>query len=251
MTTLRDRTWLWGTKVNALEKFGLDESRMTIGQGLQNLGLKNSMMCGFLPPTEEEYAQVSHCENLLWEMSFDEGFEFERPLAPILDLHVRHPNVRGVLLDDFTSTEIDRGAKPDLLVRMREAMPESAELWIVAYLHNLDIPDISEYLKLVDGISFWVWHGRDLERLDECTAQCHEMSGGKPQITGLYFYDFGVGKQLTPDQMVMQLETGARLVESGASEGICLLGSPIMDIGLDTIDVTKNWLDRNGDRPCR
>ena len=58
MKTIRDVLWLWGTKVNALEEGYGFTSEMSVAQGLDILGLPRAMMCGFLPPTEEEYAGV-------------------------------------------------------------------------------------------------------------------------------------------------------------------------------------------------
>jgi len=244
MKAIRDSLWLWGTRVNALsEHYKFPTSRMTVAGGLQVLGIDQAMMCGLLPPAEEEYAPVAHCRNLLWEMSFDEGFSFKRPLAPILALHCAHPNVVGVLLDDFSTTEIKKGAKPDLLAKMRDAMPGSLQLWVVIYSMSLDIPNLPEYLEHVDGISFWVWHARDLPDLPEHVARCHELSGRKPMNVGLYLYDFGENRPLTTEQMAAQVGTGVKLLEAGECEGLCFLSSSIMDIGLESVEWTRRWVN--------
>jgi hypothetical protein len=241
----RDRLWLWGTVVNALQKdYGFSESQMSVGDAVQSLGLSNAIMAGFLPPNEEEYAAVAECDGLLWEMSFDEGFSFEKQLAPIVKLHERHENVRGVLLDDFSTTEISSGAQPDVLARMRSAMPDSLELWIVVYSMSLDIPNLSEYLKHVDGVSFWVWSAEDLARLPDWVARCNALSGNKPMNLGMYFYDFGGGKPMTIQEMEQQLATGVSLIESGACQDLTLLSSSIMDIGLETIPWIRDWIRR-------
>ncbi|HOT36264.1 MAG TPA: hypothetical protein PLT86_06335 [Candidatus Latescibacteria bacterium] len=243
MAGLRDKLWLWGTGVNCLAKdYGFPESRMTIGGGLRELGIDQAMMCGFLPPTEEEYRDVAFCRNLLWEMSFDDGFQFERPLAPILALHEAHPNVRGVLLDDFSTTEISKGAQPDLLARMREALPPGMQLWIVTYSMSLDIPNLAEYLRYADGISFWVWHARQLPNLAEYVARSNDLCGNKPTVVGLYFHDFGENRALSAREMAAQVESGVRLLEDGACAGLCFLSSSIMDIGLESVEWTKQWV---------
>ena len=243
---LRDRFWLWGTVVNALQKdYGFPESRMRVGDGLRELGLSRAMMCGFLPPTEVEYADVSFCDDLLWEMSFDEGFAFDRPLAPIVALRHRHPNVRGVLLDDFSTTEISRGATPDLLARFRESLPESMELWIVVYSMSLDIPNLADYLEHVDGVSFWAWHARELREIECHLARCHELSRRKPTVLGAYFYDFGDGRPLSSDEMTAQLERGTNLIRNSECEGLCLLSSSIMDVGLEAVDAARRWVEVN------
>ena len=255
MAILRDALWLWGTRVNALEEYGFPRSRMTIGEGLRTLGLDQAMMCGFLPPTEEEIRPVAQCRRLLWEMSFDEGFAFQRPLAPILRLHQTHPNVVGVLLDDFSTTEIRKGARPEVLARMRQALPDSLQLWVVIYSMSLEIPHsfqddiLSETLQHVDGISFWVWHARDLPHLPEWVARCHEVSGRKPMVVGLYFYDFGEQRPLTTADMEAQVQTGVRLLRTGECEGLCFLSSSVMDVGLATVEWTRQWIEQHGADP--
>jgi hypothetical protein len=207
------------------------------------------MMCGNLPPTEEEYAGVAHCREMLWEMSFEAGFSFERPLAPIVKLHQDHSNVTGVLLDDFSTAEISRGATPDVLARMRRAMPAALQLWAVTYSMSLDIPNLAEYLQHLDGISFWVWHGRDLPTLAAQVEQCHALSGGKPLILGLYFYNFGQSQPLTNEEMRGQLEMGLELVRAGRCRGLCFLASSIMDVGLEAVEWTRQWIAEHGDDP--
>ncbi len=249
MRTIRDTLWLWGTRVNALQQYGFRPSRMTIGEGLRMLNIDQAMMCGNLPPTESEYRPVSDCLRLLWEMSFDEGFAFQRPLAPIVDLHQAHPNMVGVLLDDFSTTEISKGARPELLADLRQAMPDSLRLWVVIYSMSLEIPDLSEYLQHADGISFWVWQARDLSQLEESVARCNELSGHKEMILGLYFYDFGNNEPMTIEQMEAQITTGVRLLHAGECNGLCFLSSSVMDIGLKTVERTRQWIEQHGSEP--
>jgi hypothetical protein len=249
MAKVKDRLWLWGTRVNALQEYGFTESRMTVADGLRYLGLDRATMCGNLPPREEEYLPVGHCRDLVWEMSFDEGFSFDRPLAPIVNLHRNHPNVEGVLLDDFSTTEINRGARPEVLERMRGEMPDSLGLWLVIYSMSLDIPDLDEYLRHADRISFWVWHARELPDLPQAVSRCNRLSGGKPMVLGLYFYDFGENQPMTVKQMEQQVDTGLDLLRSGECEGLCFLSSSVMDVGLETVDWTRRWIQEHGADP--
>ncbi len=248
MSTIRDSLWLWGTRANALqEHYNFPTSRMTIGQGLRVLGLDKAMMCGSLPPTEEEYDGVRHCRRLLWEMSFEEGFSYENPLAPIIELHESHPNVEGVLLDDFSTTEISKGATPEVLEGMRRSMPDSLHLWLVIYSMSLDIPDLPEYLKHADGISFWVWDALELPELPRFVRRCNDLSQGKPMVLGLYLYDFGNMRCITTDQMRAQVETGLDLHRGGECSGLCFLSSSVMDVGLDSVKWLRRWIGEHGD----
>ena len=247
MSKIRDKLWLWGTKVNGLEEGYGFTSSMTVSRGLDVLGLQRAMMCGFLPATEAEYQSVAQCRELLWEMSFDAGFAFGRPLRPISDLHRSHRNVKGVLLDDFSTAEISRGATPEVLASVRRVMPSSLELWAVIYSMSLETPILGEYLQHLDGISYWVWHGSELPRLVDQVEQCYALSGEKPLILGLYFYNFGERKPLTPEEMKGQLEIGIELLRADRCRGLCFLTSSIMDVGLDAVEWTREWIGEHGD----
>ncbi len=249
MRTIRNALWLWGTRPNALQNYGFPQSNMTIGGGLKTLNLYQAMMCGSLPPTEEEYGPVNHCCKLFWEMSFGEDFTFQGHLEPIIKLHQAHPNITGVLLDDFSTTEINKGAQPEILARMREAMPDSLQLWLVIYSMSLKIPDLSEYLQYADGISFWVWHARELPQIRETVSCCNELSGQTPMILGLYFYDFGDQRRMTTTQMASQVQNAEDLLHDGECEGLCFLSSSVMDIGLETVDWTRKWIGLHGEDP--
>ena len=182
-------------------------------------------------------------------MIFDEGFAFQRPLAPIVELHRAHPNMVGVLLDDFSTTEISKGAQPELLADLRQAIPRSLQLWVVIYSMSLEIPNLSEYLQHVDGISFWVWQARDLSQLEESAARCNELSEHKEMILGLYLYDFGDNRPITAGQMESQVTTGVRLLRTGECDGLCFLSSSVMDVGLETVEWTRQWIEQHGSEP--
>jgi len=246
MAAVRDALWLWGTRANALQGYGFPTSPMTVAQGLSELGLDQVMMCGLLPPSEDEYLPVRRSRRILWEMSFEEGFGFERPLEPIARLHRAHPNVVGVLLDDFSTTEIKKGARPELLARIRQYMPGSMQLWLVIYSMSLNIPNLEQYLRHADGISFWVWDPRELEQLPHSVSRCNQISAGKPLILGLYLYDFSSNRPLSLGQMEKQVLAGVQLLREGECVGLCFLGSSVMDVGLETVEWTRKWVKAHG-----
>ncbi len=219
---------------------------MTVAQGLGELGLDQAMMCGLLPPSEDEYLPVHRCRRILWEMSFEEGFGFERPLERIARLHRAHPNVVGILLDDFSTTEIRKGAQPELLARMRRCMLGSMQLWLVVYSMSLDIPNLRQYLRHADGVSFWVWDRRELEQLPQSVGRCNQISAGKPLILGLYLYDFSGNRPLSLGEMEKQVLAGVDLLRRGECVGLCFLRSSIMDVGLETVEWTKKWVKAHG-----
>jgi hypothetical protein len=106
----------------------------------------------------------------------------EADQAHVLDLAARHPNITGIMLDDFFGSEqAARGNEPAVLPpdKLRELRSELTvagrrlRLWAVVYEHQLDRP-LAPYLELLDLVSFWTWGSEkhkgleaNLERLEQ------------------------------------------------------------------------------------
>ena len=52
---------------------------------------------------------------------------------------------------------------------------------------------------------------------------------------------------MTMEQMQHQLETGYRLYEAGRTRGMVFCSNCIADIGLETVEFTRKWLDAHCD----
>jgi hypothetical protein len=257
---LGDRFWAWATLPNALrsDPTGIDrDSTMTPAAGAADLGVPSIIMAGFLPPTDAEADAVKHLTRVAWEMSFGTpadmeanrpNFDFSQNLRPIQDLATRYPNVEAVLLDDLTTMDITRrGMPPSVLADLSfelHSRPRPLSLWGVVYTMSFDIPNLRDYLNFLDVISLWVWHARDLPRLDEYLDHCNELSGGKPVILGLYLHDWGDKRQMPLDLMEFQCERARQYLQQKRIIGAVFLATSVLDVGLPAVAWTREWFTR-------
>lgn len=259
---LLNRLWVWATRVNQLRsdlEGILRDSTMTPAGGASYLGVPNIVMAGFLPATDTEAGQVQHLQRVAWEMGFgteaDEladrrNFDFSQNLPPIQALAARYPNVDSIILDDLTTMDITRrGMPPSVLAHLCaeiQAHPHPLSLWGVVYTKSYDIPNLRTYLNFLDVISLWVWHARDLPKLDEYLDRCAILSGDKPIILGLYMYDWGDRRPMPLDMMEFQCEKAREFIKAGRIIGAVFLASSILDVGLTATSWAREWIQQVG-----
>ncbi len=262
--TLRDTMWGWGTMIDVI---GNETELMSPVEGADYMGIKNFLMCGGAPATDEQAAPAAaRGGRIVWEMeagfgsTFGENFEFQSRLDRILPLAQRFPNIEGVLLDDLSTITIGQEKMPpEVLGRICRALqsePRPLSLWGVIYTMSYDDPalstyieDLPEYLKYLDVINLWVWHAKDLHKLEANLERCNELSGGKPVHLGLYLYDFGDGRPMPLDLMEMQCETARRWVHEGEIIGMGFLPTSAFGRGIEAAEWAAEWARKVGDEP--
>ncbi len=115
------------------------------------------------------------------------------------------------------------------------------DLWVVIYTHQLDMP-VAEQLQLMDVINLWTWHAKDIAELDENLAKLEAVAPGKRLSLGLYLWDYGDRCPMPLESMKVQCEKGLDWLCQGRVESLVLLGSYLCDLGLDTVEWTRNWI---------
>ena len=198
-----------------------------------------------------DVAQGDHCENL----------------RAIDALAAEHPNIDGVILDDFEKTIRHRAASPEYLAEIREAArnrPGPFDLWVVVYSMDLDgIPiagrfgytgpsyPLEQYVESMDVISFWEWFGSELPNLQRNFERLEGQAGGTPINLGLYLYNFGDddptgacprGRPLPVELMKHQCELAMTWAKAGRIAGITLLAHTVLGMGLEAAQWTCDWV---------
>jgi hypothetical protein len=120
------------------------------------------------------------------------------------------------------------------------------ELWMVWYTYQLDY-NVQDYTELCDVITMWTWKGCDLKNLDENIEKLLEKTPGKRRLAGCYMWNYGERKPLSVDDMKFQCEKYYDWIKKGWIEGIIFCSNCICDVGLDTVEWTKNWISEIGD----
>lgn len=259
--SLRDITWVWGnpemgkpgphTPASYAEAYPMERARL--------LGASNVIMAGNGIPAMDEEAiaymtSIGANARVVWEMNLmgDEGaapFAIPETIARAARLAERFPNIEGVLLDDMTTVAIDKGFTPEHLRALRselEAASPGLDLWGVVYSMSLSKPGLAEYVRELDVINLWIWHGEDTPFIAHYVAQCERLFPGKPIVVGLYMHDYGGGHPMPANLLERQCAIAKSLVEAGRIEGLVFLS---IDSDAEAIQWTADWLAGNGDGP--
>ena len=80
-------------------------------------------------------------------------------------------------------------------------------------------------------------------------AALEEIAPGKRIYLGCYMYDFLESKPLGVEAMRRQMEAGYRWLKAGRIAGIIVLATPNVDVGLEAVAWTREWIRVHGDEP--
>jgi hypothetical protein len=259
--TVRDKLWLWGHDAGAHDDgWGLPgPSRMTPAEAAFYLGVPNLIMVRYRgrPPLPfDQYAlPFRPLKRVVWSVVGAGGQTDERERAHVLDLAARHPNIAGIMLDDFFGSEqAARGEGPAVLPpdKLRELRSEATvagrrlRLWAVLYEHQLDGP-LAPYLELLDVVSFWTWGSEKLKGLEANLERLEKVAPGCGRVLGCYLWDYGRKAPMPLELMRHQCEVGLRWLRQGRLEGMIFLASCLCDLDLEAVEWTRDWIAQVGD----
>jgi hypothetical protein len=260
-STVRDKLWLWGHDAGAHnDGWGLAEpSRMTPTEAAFYLGIPNLIMVcyqGRPPLPFDQYALPFRAlKRVVWSVVGARGQTDERERAHVLDLAARHPNITGLMLDDFFGSEQpaqagDQAALPaDKLRELRSHLTVAGRrlrLWAVLYENQLEKP-LAPYLDFLDLVSLWTWDSEKLRGLEGNLARLKQVAPKCARVLGCYLWDYGNKKPMPLDLMRHQCELGLRWLRQGEIEGMIFLASCLCDLELEAVEWTRNWVAQVGD----
>lgn len=64
-------------------------------------------------------------------------------------------------------------------------------------------------------------------------------------MLGIYMHDYGGRKVMSNEDMRYQLYFAREMLEKDEINGIIICSNCIADIGLETVEITKQWLNEN------
>jgi hypothetical protein len=260
-STVRDKLWLWGHDAGAHnDGWGLPRpSRMTPTEAAFYLGIPNLIMVRYQarPPLPfDQYALPFRAlKRVVWSVVGARGQTDEGERAHVLDLAARHPNITGLMLDDFFGSEQpgqcdDRAALPaEKLRELRDQLTGAGRrlrLWAVLYEHQLERP-LAPYLELLDVVSFWAWDSAKLKGLEANLERLEEVAPRCGRVLGCYLWDYGRKKPMPLDLMRHQCEVGLDWLRRGRIEGMIVLASCLCDLELEAVEWTRGWIAQVGD----
>lgn len=265
MTRLRDRLWLWGQSPGSHHRESNNRyqlpgvNHMTPAEGCDFFGIPNC--CRVVmenlppPPFDPESEALKHLKQVVWSVVGSGGSSRTDAklgdLEEVLDQARKYPNVTGGVLDDFLNARRRELFTPADVALFRERMHQETgrrlDLWVVLYAHEIS-PEVKPYLEECDVVTFWTWHGRTLDRLEENLDTVIAMTPGKRHLAGCYMWNYGESKPLTPEQMKHQCEVYLRYVMDGKIEGIIFCSNCIADLGIPEVEWTRRWIAEHADQ---
>ncbi|WP_143072866.1 hypothetical protein [Parapedobacter indicus] len=266
-TSLSDRLWLWGHNagghhhpVNAYNLPG--DNRLGPMEACDYLGIRKCCRValgehGPFPPFDHEAEKLKSLKEVVWSAVGDASSKQhdgeESDLGEILRIAKYHDNITGAILDDFfiVPTADGRVARytlqsiEDMRNRLHGFQKRHLVLWLVWYIHQLDY-ELADYIKLFDVLTMWEWKGSNLKDLDHNIEKFVNKTPGKRRLMGCYLWNFGEKMPMTVDQMAHQLEVCHRWIKRGDIEGIVFCANTVVDIGLESVEFTRNWISKHG-----
>ncbi len=274
---MRDRLWVFCNPRNADYNMVRKRSVMSPLESAVYLGVPNILMvnqypgeqekypCGqegwfqpFEPPLEQYAFPLKVLKRVAWSIVGAGGITKESERKQVLEMALHTPNFVGVYMDDFFRN------KPDIKVasltldelrdlqRQLKGSTKKLDLYVTLYTNQLDSP-IADYLSLIDVVTLWTWHSADLADLEGNLTQLEKLAPKSRKLLGCYTAAYN-GKR-TPTwtgmpvrAMQRQCELALRFLTDGRIEGIIIYGCTTMDLGWESVDWTRAWIQQVGDR---
>jgi len=159
----------------------------------------------------------------------------------------RMPNLTSLVMDDFWSGAA-KGVDLTKIARVHEGtQARNMKLGVVLYSDSNGVKgEFKGVLDLCDEITFWFWHGKNVGTIEAQVAKLKDLVGTeKPILLGQYMYDFGGRKALPGADMEAQLAATSRLLAQKAVDGVIFHCTPLVDMDLDAVKVSRTWIREN------
>ncbi len=253
MSELKKKLWLWGQLPGGYANAGYGlpvGNTMDPLEGLSYLGIEN--LCRVKLASEENNSFLDDpwlgepaqklCLSLI-------GADEDVPkddLDDILTLAQKDTRVVSAVIDDFISEKRMQVFTPDVLNnyanKLHHTLNRKLELWSVLYEKDIAITPVDR-ARIFDVTTFWTWYGENLLNYKQNFEKISDVIDGKRLMLGIYMYDFGNKRPLADDVMKQQLDFVGEKLSGGEIEGAIICSNVIADIGLSTVEITKNWIE--------
>jgi hypothetical protein len=212
--------WFWTIGPRMGEELKSKGERCSAEQMMDFYGASDVMYFdGLQPHTPEVAKRLARADKLVLSFRTEHGTILES-LGPC-------PNLKGIILDDFSTHMVDGKTKPDQLAkahRQLKARDPRLNLYAVVYTMHFD-KDFKPFLPYIDVVSLWVWRSKDLADLDRHLERCRKIFPGKPIVLGLYMYEWAANRPMPMDLLQMEFRKARDYARQGLISGYQVLSS--------------------------
>lgn len=268
--TVRDRLWIWGRPAGIYNNthFRASGLRSTIEPfaAARQMGIGNMIfICpnSFQPPYDEYYRPLDQLDRVYWSLVSAGGGTVESARAAAFALAENHKNLVGFILDDFfheptvgnaPATGPARPFHAPLTpaevraIRTRPVRGGRVPLMAVIYTGQI-CPAARPHLAEVDQVSLWTWRPANLKDLESNFVALERLAPDKQLFLGCYMFDFSGNKPLPVQLMQEQVKLGYEWLKAGRIAGMIFLSTGTVDVGLEAVDWTREWIRVHGPAP--
>ncbi len=259
METVRDRLWVWGHIAGSHDE-GWElpmPSRMTPAEAALYLDVPNLLMVSFRDNLQAPFDQLATSlrplDRVVWSIVGAGAVTDASQTEEVFKLAERFPNITGVIMDDFFKTNPEGGEVGTLSVEELQRIrrdklmlsDRQLELWNVMYTHQFHL-DVRAHMAECDVVTCWTWRAEELAELEKSMDKFEEAAPDSRLLLGCYLWDFGDRKPIPLELMKYQCEKGLEWLKSGRIEGLIFLASCQCDLGLETVEWTRDWIAEVG-----
>jgi hypothetical protein len=260
--TVRDRLWMFSFATNSDFVHVNRRSVMSAAEGNFYLGVPNILMVQsstkeapygrFELPFEPYTIALRPLKNVVWSVVGSGGFNKAEETAEVLAMAKRVPNFRGVMLDDFFTGKSE-GKRAQFTVeelaavrRKLDATGKKLDIFATFYVRQFELP-LKDYLDLIDVLTLWSMASGTIRSVEENLQKFERLHPRKRKMLGCYMVDYGKKQGVPVDLMKHQCEVGLRWLKEGRIEGIIFMGNTVVDLGFESVEWTRQWIQQVGD----
>jgi len=260
--TVRDRLWVFSCPTNSDFPHIGRRSVVSPAEGAFYLGVPNILMVqaseseapyGRLEPPLEQYTvALRPLKRVVWSVVGSGGFHKAEETAEVLAMANRVANFRGVMLDDFFTgnTEGKRAQwSVEELAELRGKLNQTGkklDIYVTFYVRHFDLP-LADYLDQIDVLTYWNMDSGGIRDLEDKLQKLERLYPRKRKMLGCYVVDYRNKRGMPVDLMKHQCEVGLRWLQAGRIEGIIFLGNTVLDLGFESAEWTRQWIQQVGD----
>jgi hypothetical protein len=173
---------------------------------------------------------------------------FDEKVALGLHYADLYPNLTTFYMDDYFVGGLRFRQSIERLRALKgELAPRGIKLSVVLYLGDGLKDEYRATLDLCDEVSYWFWHGKSTGGMEESVERLRKVIGEeKPVHVGQYMWDFGGKCPMPGDVMARQLAAAHRLLKAGRISGLIFHCTPLVDLHLDAVEVSRAWIAEHG-----
>lgn len=259
--TVLDRLWIFTCAANSDFPHIGRRSVMTPVEGAFYLGVPNIIVVqssekeapyGRLEPPLAQYAvPMRRLKRVVWSVVGSGGFHSPSETREVLELAKTTPNFAGIMLDDFFTGQKDGKRAQWTIQELAEARRElkrirpDLEVFVTLYDRQLDLP-LADYLELMDVITLWTGRPEGLANLEANLKKVERIAPKARRMLGCYLVDYGRKQGMPLAAMELQCRTGLLWLQQGRISGIILLGNTTMDLGFESVEWARQWIEKVG-----